>query len=220
MKYIREIILKIRKMINEKVFQNTALGFISMSIALESKGDNQNKRFFNDDDLRTAVGEELDAFGKTTTLDVKRRIRAKNLFANQDDVSSGIANLMNELGLEFQDNGVYRTYYRTADGLDNQANDVSVDVALTGTVNDPIATQTDNEDLSNITDQVPYDTYTRKDGQKLNAYLGGKQGMWKVNGGLHKTLYFDGKWNRDYVRGAYSSMFKVHSSNVTASKIK
>jgi hypothetical protein len=48
--------------------------------------------------------------GKTTTLEVKNKLRAKNYFALQADISVLLADISQEEGWQYEDNGVYRTY--------------------------------------------------------------------------------------------------------------
>ncbi len=49
--------------------------------------------------------------GKTTTLEVKNKLRARNYFALQADISLFLAHISEEEGWSYDDNGVYRTYY-------------------------------------------------------------------------------------------------------------
>ncbi len=49
--------------------------------------------------------------GKTTTLEVKNKLRARNYFALQADISQFLAHISEEEGWSYDDNGVYRTYY-------------------------------------------------------------------------------------------------------------
>jgi hypothetical protein len=54
-------------------------------------------------------------YGSTTTLDIKNRLREKQYFALQTDVSALMDEISTEEGWEYDDNGIYRTYYATTD---------------------------------------------------------------------------------------------------------
>lgn len=49
--------------------------------------------------------------GKTTTLEVKKKLRARNYFALQADISLFLAHISEEEGWDYDCNGVHRTYY-------------------------------------------------------------------------------------------------------------
>lgn len=49
--------------------------------------------------------------GTTTTLEVKTKLREKNYFALQSDVSVMLDHISQEEGWNYGDNGTYRTYH-------------------------------------------------------------------------------------------------------------
>lgn len=68
----------------------------------------------------------LIANGKTTTLEVKKKLRARNYFALQADISLFLAHISEEEGWEYECNGVYRTYYLESNFESNMQNGLKI----------------------------------------------------------------------------------------------
>jgi hypothetical protein len=68
----------------------------------------------------------LIANGKTTTLEVKNKLRARNYFALQIDISILLDHISEEEGWYYDYNGVYRTYYLENNLVSNFENNLKV----------------------------------------------------------------------------------------------
>ena len=77
-----------------------------MNLSLFLAGKRPNKR-----SVQKAADHLIAIYGSTTTLEVKKYLRAKGYIAFQRDVSSKMELLSDELGWAFMCNGQYRAYF-------------------------------------------------------------------------------------------------------------
>lgn len=83
--------------------------------------------------VKKAAEELFDANGKTTTLEVKEKLRADGFFALQNEVSQFMSEISAEEDWDYQSNGQFNTYYPADDTDDDLDTDASAAPSSTST---------------------------------------------------------------------------------------
>lgn len=142
--------------------------------------------------------------GSTTTLEVKEKLQ-KTYWAKQIEVSAfmdELAKVDNEFAI-VNDNGTYRTYASS-----------TAPAAKHATSSTPVANTSAPTGATKST-TVAGATVTTKAGTAV-------QGDWEVNAttNVKSVLFFDSKYTRDQVRGAFAKMEGVSKNDTRARIIK
>lgn len=148
----------------------------------------------------------IEANEKTTTLEVKGVLRDLGYEANQMDVSDLMSQAADELPLEFDNNGQFRTYR-----LPTPAS-----VIAAATPVNPSSPVVSSAPANNIV------SYTKRNGTVLvgtRSSLAAKTNDWKVETASNGALYFDGGLTRDEVRQAYAGINGVDFHNTRSSRV-
>jgi len=213
----------------DNIFDNCALGVLTLGIVGESKETKlKDKLPYGHDNLISAVKCEFRRFGKTTTLDVKNRLRIWGFIAEQHTVSYDMKELCDEqeIDIYIEQGSIFRVYYPSIDHDDLSIPVVVVDDNNSNTTLDNISSSTDLIDELEINDPKNNmdnpQKYIRRSGQIMNAYSTGTMGYWKCGSEQNNTisLYFEPTWTRDQVRAAYASLNKISGNQVQASRVK
>lgn len=178
------------------------------------------------------VAEDLmDKNGQTTTLDVKTELRKQRYFATQDEISKLMFEIGNEEDWDIQNsaNMQHRIYSNFGSSSNSSSLHTVQGAAGSGSSSSSSTSQKKTRrKLVAPTNVTKGDrTYTRRDGQLVEAHdsianlpRGAK--YWKVtSSGISAvpTLYFDGQYPRDMVKGAFRGLNNVHWHKIRASKM-
>ncbi len=215
---------------NNSKFEIFTIAFIHIAINDNAIKINTDEfKEYTKDILEEIFLEEIYAFGETTTLDIKNKLRKRNYYANQSDVSKDIKEIVEDNeNIESYSNGSYMVYY-----LNNElANDTAL-IDVEYVVSDTTITNTDDTDDVDIDDPrnniITDNTlssireYIRRNGTHMIAYEEIKDVVnndWECTSNNLPSLYFNSRWTRDQVRAAYASLNKISGNLVRAKRIK
>lgn len=181
-------------------------------------------------DIVKDVAEDLmEKNGQTTTLEVKDELRNRGYWAVQDEVSNMMFDLGHEEDWDIQNDptGTHRVY----------SNDESDDDTSIFTVNTSKNKSSGSSKSVSATSkrgrrklQAPHGVaqgdraYTRRDGQQVQLHddpFSLSKPYWKVTSTRSNvTLYADGQYPRDMVRGAYRGICGTHIHTVRSQRVK
>ncbi len=150
--------------------------------------------------------ELIEKNGSTTTLDIKEEARRKSYWANQNDVSAFVQELVDEKDLQVSNNGgSYRTYKKGNTDLINEANDGNAQATS-----------------STPTSGWSYKLNSHKsDSVVVSETKHPKKDDWIVsNVTLSDVVNFPGSYSRDNVRAAYRGLFGGKIQETRAKRIK
>lgn len=180
-------------------------------------------------DIVKDVAEELmEENGQTTTLEVKEELRKRGYFAVQKEVSDLMFDLGHEEDWNIQNDptGTHRVYSNE----DTDDDDSIFTVQPNNNSSRPASTAQPSSKKSRRKLVAPHGVssgdraYTRRDGQRVQMHddpFSLQKPYWKVTSiRSNVTLFVDGRYPRDMVRGAYRGICGTHIHTVRAQRVK
>lgn len=157
---------------------------------------------------------------QTTTLEVKGLLRDLGYFATQEVVSDLLNQAADELPLEYNTNGMFRSYtlpspatIASASSEDEDEDEDEIADPNTATSSNVVSQSTRSSIVS----------YTRRDGRVIigsHSKIAAKDHDWVVNAQSQPNVYFGGSLSRDDVRCAYTNIMNVDFCDTRASRFK
>lgn len=146
------------------------------------------------DDVKRVAEQLIEDNGSTTNLDVKMQLRKEGYYATQGIISNFMSELIDDEGWHVTNNGRFRTVGHS---------DVSAVNVVSSSAGFPGSVLSDDSD-----DFKPGKRYVRRDGIELVSLSQPTPGDWIISdaNGINHSLVFDGRFTRDQVRQAYSSI--------------
>lgn len=110
-----------------------------------------NYKFLDKDDVDSVFTDLLETQGQATSLEVKQELRNQGFWATQNEVGVMLRDIAAESGIDWDFNGVYRTYIKPGTTLSNASTPT--------TVKAPAANPADREpkDTPDVGDWLAYD---------------------------------------------------------------
>ena len=164
-------------------------------------------------DVQNIAISQIDLNGQTTTLEIKKEARAKDLWAKQDEISGLVSDLVNEGVLEvIGDNGIHRFYNKGVNATATAVADPSASAPTTQVTPAPVVATTPAH-------VVKHKNGTSQSVKALTANLV-KKGDWEISSTADtQVLYFLGKLTRDEARGAYRSITGVKFTTTRSKRV-
>lgn len=163
--------------------------------------------------VKLAALLDIELNGSTTTLNVKMILREQNVDARQQKVSELMEQAAAELPLEFNTNGLHRTY--TLPEPQNVASDADTDDEEVE-IGRPVVGGSSNRP-----------SYTKRDGTVVAGFKNASElslDDWIVclndSDDDFDTIYFDSTYTRDEVRQAYANISGSKFWDVRARRYK